>query len=362
MQVHKLTLTDFRNYENEEIIFGPGTNVIYGDNAQGKTNLLEAICMFSHGKSKRAGRDSELIKFGKKLFRISLTFSDSAREYDAFMQLSSDGNKKIKINNVAITRLSQLLSYLNVVMFSPSELDIIKGSPSQRRRFLDEAISQLYPKYVSELSEYHKTLEQKNELLKQLRLKGVTSDTMLSVWNEQLAKSGMRISQRRREFTEYIAKSAGEFQAEISKEKLKIIYTPSVNCGIIEDEREYFDKLEKNQQREIEMGASLLGVQRDDLKIKIAEKDARLFASQGQQRTAVLSIKLAQTEYINAQRGEYPVLLLDDIMSELDITRRQFLLGKIKNKQVIITTTDAEGIENNPDTKYFEISGGRLVK
>ena len=361
MEIHRLTLADFRNYEKEEIVFSSGTNVIYGDNAQGKTNLLEAVWMFSHGRSRRAVRDGELVRFGRKMFRLSLSFSDSVRDYEAAMQVSSNGRKTVKINNVAITKLSQLLSYLNVVMFAPSEIDIVKGSPSLRRRFMDEAISQMFPKYVSELSEYHKALEQKNELLKQLRIKGVREDAMLSVWNEQLAKSGSAISQKRREFIDYISASAAEFQTEISGEILKILYTPSIECDIMTSE-EYFEKLEKNQRREIENGASLIGIQRDDIKIKIGEKDARLYGSQGQQRTAVLSMKLAQTEYIHELKNEYPVLLLDDIMSELDVSRRKFLLGKIKDKQVLITTTDAEGIEDASDTSYFKISNGRLVR
>jgi DNA replication and repair protein RecF len=364
MNIQTLTLADFRNYEREKITFCPGTNVIYGDNAQGKTNLLEAVCMFAYGRSKRARSDAELIRFGTKLFRISLTFSDSARSYEAVMQAAANGKKTIKINNVAITRLSQLVSYLNVVMFSPQELDIVKGSPSVRRRFLDEAISQMYPKYMSELSDYHKALEQKNGLLKQLRMKGVSHDEMLSVWNEQLSAAGAAIELRRRKFLERLAGTAQMVQTEISREKLKIDYTPSIDCGIIEKDAaaEYFNRLENVQQREIENGASLMGIQRDDMSIKIGNKEARLYASQGQQRTAVLSLKLAQTEYIYEEKGEYPVLLLDDIMSELDIGRRQFLSGKIKDKQVLITTTDAEGVENNTGAKYFKISQGRLVE
>lgn len=363
MEIQTLTLANFRNYQHESISFCRGTNVIYGDNAQGKTNLLEAICMIAYGRSKRARSDSELIKFGENKFYISLGFSDSKRSYDAVMQMMSNGKKSIKINNVPITKLSQLVSYLNVVLFNPQELDIVRGAPSQRRRFLDEAISQLYPKYMAQLTEYYKTLEQKNGLLKQLKFKGVDCDEMLSVWNEQLSKLAAQISLKRRDYIEHLSMSAERVQSEISREILKIDYTPNVDCGIIEKEAQeiFFKKLEGSQKREIENGSALLGIQRDDMSIKIADKDARLFASQGQQRTAVLSLKFAQTEYIYEEKGEYPVLLLDDIMSELDYTRRQFLSGKIKDKQVIITTTDAEDIENNKEARYFKISGGRLI-
>ena len=362
MKIHTLTLEDFRNYENEKIAFGPYTNVIYGDNAQGKTNLLEAVCLFSFGRSRRARSDAELVRFGRKGFRLELSFSDSARDYEAVMSMDAGGKKSIKINNVPITKLSRLLSYLNVVMFSPSELDIVKGSPSVRRRFLDEAVSQLYPKYIAELSEYHKALEQKNGLLKLLRQKRVKSDPMLSVWNEQLALHGASVSLRRRSFLEELSGYAKQLQLVISVEILKIEYTPSLDCGIIKEDAvsEFYQKLENAQSREIDAGASLLGVQRDDIKISIGQKEAKLYASQGQQRTAVLSLKLAQTEYIRKQRGEYPVLLLDDIMSELDISRRQFLYGRIKDKQVLLTTTDAENMSEDSATRYYRISGGRL--
>lgn len=353
MEVKTLRLINFRNYEDETISFCPGTNLIYGDNAQGKTNLLEAVCMFSQGRSKRAKSDSELIRFGEKKYTLEMTFSDSARDYNAVIMSSADGRKNIRINNVAIARLSQLMSYFNVVMFSPAELDIIKGSPAVRRRFLDEAISQMSPKYMSQLSRYYKILSEKNGLLKQLRVKGVQHDTMLTVWNEQLAAAGSEISQRRRSFIERIGASAAEMQKEISGEKLEIIYQPSLTAET------FFEKAEQNQQREIEFGAALVGIQRDDIKIKVADKDSRLYASQGQQRTAVLSLKLAQTEYINDEKGEYPVILLDDIMSELDINRRRYLAGKIKGRQVLITTTDAE--EKSGDTRYYKIEKGRVV-
>lgn len=364
MRINTLILENFRNYAYEEITFGPGTNVIYGDNAQGKTNLLEAICMFSFGRSKRARSESELIHFGEKLFRLSLDFSDRHRDFKAVMSSSANGKKNIKINNVAITKLSQLMSYLNVVMFSPADLEIVQGAPSIRRRFLDEAISQLYPKYMSQLSDYHKTLDQKNGLLKQLRIKNSRSDPMLSVWNEQLSVLGADIYLKRKEFIQRLAAASADIQSEISREKLMIDYMPSINCDTSENNTTeiFYNKLEQNQTREIENGSSLLGIQRDDLKIKISEKEARLYGSQGQQRTAVLSLKLAQTEYINEERGEYPVLLLDDIMSELDINRRQFLSGRIKDKQVLITTTDAEGADVNQATKYYRISNGRLIE
>ena len=363
MELKTLTLQNFRNYVEEKICFCPEINMIYGDNAQGKTNLLEAVYLFSHGKSPRTRTDTEMIRFGEKFFRLQLEFSDGKRQHRARMQLSADGKKSIWVNQVPIRRLSQLMSYLNVVMFSPEDLELVKGSPSVRRRFLDEAISQLYPSYFAALVDYQKALHQKSSLLKLGRMRGGTDPAMLSVWNEQLAATGSRIVLFRRKFLEQLSDYAGEVHCQISQEKLKIDYTPSIDCGIIEEEAKnsFLDRLERGAKRETEAGAALLGIQRDDVRIRIGEKEARLFGSQGQQRTAVLSVKLAQTEVIHAVRGEYPVLLLDDIMSELDFSRRQYLSEKISGKQVLLTSTDTDVYENTENRKLFHIAGGRVM-
>lgn len=352
MEVKSLRLVNFRNYEDETLDFCPGTNFIFGDNAQGKTNLLEAVCMFSRGRSKRAKSDGELVRFGEKKYTLEMTFCDMQRSYNASITSGTDGKKSIKINNVPIKKLSQLMSYFHAVMFSPNELETVKGSPAVRRRFADEAISLLSPKYMAQLSRYYKILEEKNGLLKLLRSRGVRDDPTLSVWNEQLAAAGCEIAEKRCAFAETIGKKAAEIQKEISGELLEIAYKPSIPPSA------FFETLEKNRRREAELGSSLLGIQRDDIKILISGKEARLFASQGQQRTAVLALKLAQTEYIYEETGEYPAILLDDIMSELDSNRRSYLAGKIKGKQVFITTTDAEA-SSDGDTKYYKISNGR---
>ena len=361
MKVKGLSVTNFRNLEKEEITFCDDTNVIYGNNAQGKTNLLEAIYLFSHGKSHRTKTDSELIKFGAPFSRVAIEFSDKDRDYRAVMQFMPGGKKSVRINNVPITKLSMLMRYLNVVMFSPQDLEIIKGAPQMRRRFLDEAISQLYPVYLKTLISYHKNLAQKNSLLKKLKFSGKTEDSTLSVWNEQLSEDGSRIMEFRRNFTGEIAKFAKEIHYNISGENLDLVYTPSVECDTMSKEN-FLSKLESVAVREIENGSSLYGVQRDDLKLFINDKEVRTFASQGQQRTVILSLKMAQMENINAVRGEYPVLLLDDIMSELDVSRRQFLTEKIKDKQVMITCTDIENAGRAERTKTFRVENGRVFE
>lgn len=363
MYIKSLTAKNFRNYAREEIFLSPETNVFYGNNAQGKTNLLEACYLFSHGRSHRARTDSELIRFGENLFTLRATFVDKRREYDAQISINTEGKKLIKINNVPITKLSQLMNYLNVVMFTPDDLELIKGSPSARRKFIDEAISQLYPNYLVNLIGYNKTLAEKNALLKTLRAKGAKNDTTLSVWNEQLAGFGALVQKYRHEFLLKLESYAKEIHKEITKEKFNLYYTPNINCDKIDNiKEEFFKKLETSQEREIDAGLSQYGIQRDDFKVTLNDLDAKIYASQGQQRTSVLTLKLSQTNHINSIKDEYPVLLLDDIMSELDISRRLYLQEKIKGKQVLITSTDIDTVIDGTTARLFKIEKGRIIK
>lgn len=360
MYISSVSLQNFRNYEREKIELSPLTNVFYGNNAQGKTNILEAVYIFSQGKSHRSKSDRELIKFGEEFAKLSIDFHDSRRDYNALIQLIKNGKKSIKINHVQITKLSMLMNYLNVVMFSPEDLELIKGSPGARRRFADSAISQLYPAYLINLIDYHKTLAQKNSLLKTLRLSGKKSDATLSVWNAQLAEFGAKIMKYREDFIRLLNDFASKIQSEISGETLGIEYAPSIRASDISEE-EFLNQLENNQRREIEFSSALLGIQRDDLNITVNGNEAKIYGSQGQQRTAALSMKIAQADYTHSIKDEYPVLLLDDIMSELDITRRQYLSEKIRDKQVLITCTDTDLIESSDNTKLFHVQGGKII-
>lgn len=353
MYISSISLNGFRNYEEQTIELSPYTNLIYGDNAQGKTNILEAVYLFSHGKSHRAKTDRELINFSRDYAKIKMKFHDKERDYRAAIQLNRNGKKTIKINHVQITKLSMLMNYLNAVMFSPEDLELVKGSPGMRRRFVDSAISQIYPRYLISLIDYNKALSQKNSLLKELRKRNVKSDITLSVWNERLAEEGQKIMKYRGEFVELLYGFASGIQDEISGEKLNIEYAPSIKA-------DFFEQLENNQRREIEFASSLLGIQRDDLNITVNSKDVRVYGSQGQQRTAALSMKMAQAEYIHHIKDEYPVLLLDDIMSELDINRRMYLSKKIRDKQVLITSTDTDLLESTETTKLFHIIKGHV--
>lgn len=359
MYISSLKLTDFRNYENEEITFSPFTNVIYGNNAQGKTNVLEALYLFSQGRSHRAKTDKELIRFGCDRARLEIVFHDSDRDYKAIMQLERNGRKSITINHVKLTKLSMLMNYLNIVMFSPEDLNLIKGSPSQRRRFIDSAISQLYPAYLLNLTDYHKALAQKNSLLKDMHK--IQDRTMLSVWNEQLARTGAKIMKSRIEFIELLEGFAKNIQKEISDEDLKLTYVSGIRCKDVTEES-YYNYLEENAKREIDFSSALFGIQRDDVSVMINTKPARIYGSQGQQRTATLTLKMALSDYIHHIKDEYPVLLLDDIMSELDISRRTYLAEKIQDKQVFITSTDADLSKSTDKTKLIRINSGEIFE
>lgn len=358
MYIKKLKLKNFRNYEAGEIEFSPDTNFIYGNNAQGKTNILEAVYLFSQGRSHRAKTDKELVRFGCDFAGLYAEFEDSHRSYCAKMQITENGRKAVRVNHINITKLSQLMNYLNVVMFSPEDLSIVKGSPACRRRFADSAISQLYPSYLSALMEYNKILNQKSSLLKALRYGNGASRDTLDVWNIQLSQAAVKVMSMRKEFTAQIFECAKAIQSEISGEALELSYVPNIKTDF--DEESVYKFLCERSGREIDAAAPLYGVQRDDIDVFINGKDAKLFASQGQQRTAALSMKIAQSEYINDIKGEYPVLLLDDIMSELDIKRRMYLSEHIKGKQVIITSTDTDLADKKTQTKLFKVENGTV--
>ncbi|MCX7715066.1 MAG: DNA replication/repair protein RecF [Clostridia bacterium] len=364
MYVKSLSLINFRNYEKEYIEFSPYTNIICGNNAQGKTNLLEAVYIFAQGKSYRAKSDKELIKFGKDTAELKISFDARFRSCEASIKLQQKEKRKIRVNDVPIAKLSMLMNYLNTVMFSPEDLDLVKGSPAVRRKFLDLAISQLMPNYLSSLILYYKTLEQKNSLLKALKGSGRKCDQSLSAWNEQLCEAGADILKYRRDFLRNLSVFAKKIHSEISRETLEIFYEPSINFDVDDKDcikDQMFLKLENMQSKEIDAGTSVLGVHRDDIKITTNEKDARIYASQGQQRTVVLSLKMAQTEYIHSIKDEYPILLLDDVMSELDKARRVYLSEKMKDKQVLITCTDADVVHLSDSVKLFEIRSGKIV-
>ena len=359
MYVKTIKLQNFRNYKSQTIEFSKNTNILCGNNANGKTNILEAVHLFAYGKSHRSKSDSEMIRFGEEAAKVSITFESKGRDFTGEIILSQNGKKTVKVNNVPIKKLSRLMSYFHAVLFSPDDLVLVKGSPSARRRFMDASLCRLYPAYFAALSEFKTVATEKNNLLRQLRKKGKSQDDYLSVWNERLAVVCEKIMSYRKDYCEEIARFAAKIQSEISDEVLRAAYEPSLKVSTTE---EIFEFLEAGQKREIDNGSMCWGIQRDDISLHIGDLDAREYASQGQQRTTALSLRIAEADYIFEKTGEYPVLLLDDIFSELDIKRRMYLWQKIIDKQVIITCTDTDFFENTNSARLFRVADCSVVE
>ncbi len=355
MNVLRLELKNFRNYKDEVITFGEKTNIIYGDNAQGKTNALEALYIFALGKSFRTTQDRELIKFDEQFTKIALTYRDAFRENNIEVTILKDKKKQIKVNGVVIRKLAELIGKLNVVLFSPGELNLIIGGPHMRRRFIDIAISQLRPNYYHLLDRYAKCLEQRNNLLRKIKYENFSEDTLF-IWNEKLAEYGSEIIRYRIKYINQLAEFAKEIHSDICQDMLNISYTPRYQT-----KEELIKRLTSDNRREIEQGFTLYGPHRDDISITINDCDAKTYGSQGQKRTAVLALKLAQAELIFNETGERPIILLDDIMSELDVKRRTYLTEKNSTSQVIITCTDAEILKNYKQAKKIHVSKGKVI-
>ncbi len=347
MRADRLRLENFRNYERQEIEFGPGINVIYGDNAQGKTNILEAVHMFSLGRSNRTARDAEMIRHGGDRASIGLDFSAYGRESVFEINLSRGSRKTITYNDIPVRKNSELLGKFNVVYFGPELLGLVKNGPRGRRRNLDMLISQLRPNYFSKFVELKRVVESKNALLKMQE----PNRTLLDIMNEKLAALSAELIAYRLEFIRRLERFAAETQKEISggSEELSLKYMScigrlDINADI--DRKELAERLRNRisaaAPREAEHRETIVGPHREDISYEINGRDARSFASQGQQKTIVLVQKLAEVRLIKEEIDETPVLLLDDIMSELDKSRRKFVLANIDDMQIIITCTDYE--------------------
>ncbi len=363
MIVKDIFLNNFRNYENQKIEFSPNINIIYGNNAQGKTNILEAIYLFSMGKSNRTYHDEELIRFGESEARLYLNFKDLKRELSAEMVIKKNNRKSVKVNDILIKKNSDLVGKFNVVYFGPECINIVKSGPSLRRKNIDIIISQLKATYFSYLSEYKRAVESKTALLKS----GNTDRITLEILNEKIIDLSVEIIKYRLEYIKKIEKIASKIQSEISlgNEKLEIKYISGAgNFDEFDEEKirkSLLDKTKKAAEREIAFCEVLVGVHRDDIEYFVNGKNVRAFGSQGQQKTVALVQKIAEVNLIFEEKGEYPVLLLDDIMSELDLLRQEYILTKIKDMQIMITCTDKESFKLLPDTREIKIDKGRVV-
>ncbi len=359
MLVNRLTLSDFRNYKEAAVEFCPGVNLIYGKNAQGKTNLLEALWLFTAAKSFRTAQDAEMIRFGADAACVKTEYTAFGREQSAEITISAGKRKLLKLGGVPLEKTSELLGQFPAVIFSPDELHIITGAPEVRRRFMDSAISAARPAYYGALRTYLRVWKQKNALLK-----NAPEKSALSVWNEQMASAGARVMQYRKEFFERLAPRALVMHQMVAgkEEILTVQYAPGVPLkeSVEAQQEALFAALEKKQDAEIYQGLSLVGPHRDEMKFMIGGKDARSFASQGQMRTAAVSLKVAQGLLLEEETGEKPVVLLDDILGELDAERREFLLFNMEKRQVILTCTEKEAVKIQGEKRYFEVKEGEV--
>ena len=355
MWIKNIKLKNFRNYNYEQINLEKNINIFYGENAQGKTNIIEAIFLCSLGKSFRAKKDIEMIKLDEKYSNIEIEYEKTDR--DGKIKIELGEKKNIYLNGIKIKKLSELLGNINIVIFTPDDINILKGGPQNRRKFLDIMISQLRPNYMHLLNLYLKTIEQRNKYLRQKREEN-KDEKLLDIWDEKLADYAINICKYRTEFIEKIIKKIKKIHENITAEKEEIEIKYITEC---KDKDEYLKILKQRRKLDIIKGFTTKGIHRDDFMIYINKKEINIYGSQGQNRTAMLSLKLSELQVIYDEIGEYPILLLDDFMSELDSKRRKNFLENIKNTQVIITGTEKLDIENLNYLEY-NVSNGKIIK
>lgn len=369
MRILRLKLNNFRNYSSLDIRFANQFNIIYGNNAQGKTNIIEAIFLCASGRSHRTSKDSELIKNGESVFNINILIEKENISQEIDIVFNNEQRKRIKINDCPVRRIGDLMGHLNAVIFSPEDLLLIKQGPAERRRFIDITLSQIKPSYFYDLQKYAKIIYQRNSLLKEIAFKRGLEDT-LEVWDCHLIKTGTRIMKERIKFVSRLNELAGKRHVNLTnnEEKLSLRYNPSFDCGdhmydLDSDGLEncFQDLLIRNRERELKKGNTIFGPHRDDLEIMLNGQTIKIYGSQGQQRTSVLSMKLAEIDLLKEESGDWPVLLLDDVLSELDDNRKEYLLNSIENVQTFITATDNRFLcaEKN-DAAFFYVKAGNI--
>ena len=352
MIVKNLSGENFRNLLPFSVEFCDNTNIIYGNNAQGKTNLIEAIWLFTGAKSFRGAKDSEMVAFGNNNASLKMNFISGGIEKEAKITINS--RRYAELDTKKLKSMSQLVGNFCATVFSPSDLGIIKEGPAQRRRFLDLAIGQLYPSYVILLKEYTRAVTQRNAILKEMDGK-LRDSEMLDIFEAELADKGEKISKYRSDYCKTLTVSASAIYNELSsmREELEAVYLPSAAD-------DFAESLYKARKTDIFSGITSVGPHRDDLDFKINGISARTFGSQGQQRSIGVALKLAEAKNLKYITGEEPVVILDDVMSELDKSRQGFILNHIKGKQVFITCPDKDNISGLIGGKVFTVNGGKI--
>ena len=358
MVIKSLSLNNFRNYENVEIEFDDKINILFGDNAQGKTNILESLYVSGTSKSHKGSKDKEMIRFNQEEAHIKTVVQKNEMEYELDIHLKSKRSKGIAINKIPIKKASELFGILNIVFFSPEDLNIIKNGPAERRRFIDFELCQLDKIYLHNLTNYNKVLLNRNKLLKEMVFRPELEDT-LGVWDEQLVLYGTKIIERRRTFINELNEIIGDIHQKLSggKESLVLKYEPDVEVS--EMKQELFLARLKDKR----MCSTSVGPHRDDMAFEINGIDIRKYGSQGQQRTSALSLKLSEIELVKKVIHDEPVLLLDDVLSELDSNRQNYLLNSIHDVQTIITCTGLDEFVKNRFfiNKVFHVKEGTVT-
>ena len=358
MIVESIELQNYRNYEKLHMDFSDGTNLLYGDNAQGKTNLLEAIYVCSTTKSHRGSKDKEIIRFQQEESHIKLLVKKRDVPYRIDMHLKKNKTKGVAINGIPIRKASELFGIVNVVFFSPEDLNIIKNGPSERRRFLDLELCQLNKLYVHALIQYNRVITQRNKLLKDLVFHPEYEET-LDIWDEQMIQYGSQVIQFRQEFIEKLNNIILSIHKQLSgeEETLELFYEANTSIDQLKN------SLAKSRESDLRQKTTGVGPHRDDISFMVNGIDIRKFGSQGQQRTAALSLKLAEIELVKHLVNDYPILLLDDVLSELDGNRQKHLLSGINHIQTMITCTGLEDFLNHrfPINKVYRVVKGTVI-
>lgn len=359
MIIESIELKNFRNYRNLKLEFDEQTNIFYGDNAQGKTNILEAIYLSGTTKSHKGSKDRDMILFGEEEAHLRTFIRKSEMDYKIDIHLKKNKAKGIAINGVPIRRASELFGIANFVFFSPEDLSIIKQGPAERRRFLDMELCQLDKIYLHNLANYNKIVAQRNKLLKDLVFRKDLEDT-LDIWDLQLAEYGKKVIQGRETFVKQLNQIISEIHEKLSggREKLSVFYEK--NCS----KEALYEELQKNRERDIRLKTTSAGPHRDDLLFSVDSVDIRKFGSQGQQRTAALSLKLSEIDLVKKIIHDTPILLLDDVLSELDHNRQNYLLNSIHDIQTMITCTGLDEFVNHRFSinKVFKVVEGTVSK
>jgi DNA replication and repair protein RecF len=357
MKLKQVVLNNFRNYALQTVELSDGINVFFGNNAQGKTNFLESVRYMSIGRSMRTTKEKELIKWNEPNARIKAIVQSGQINRSVEVYLPQSKGKQIKINGVPITRMGELMGVLATVLFSPDEIGIIKNAPVDRRRFIDISLCQLSKAYFYALNRYNKILLQRNTLLKS----GRADENTLSIWDVQLAQEGSRIAKSRAGFIKRLEVLARSNHAYLTsdKEELTLEYQGITGENAEEICNEMLKILKEDREKDLRQGYTHSGIQTDDIKVSVNGIDVRKFGSQGQQRTASLALKMSEVDLYYQEKGEYPILLLDDVFSELDMTRQERLLQKIEGLQTIITCThfEFEGVKN---VRFFQVINGKV--